>query len=159
MYCPKCGTQTNDDQKFCRGCGFNLLPVSLMLTGQPAEAIPEKVTEVSRWRGLRSRGFFLLWLGIIFIVVIGVAGEFIASLDHSLGQFLDKVAELGCLPLIVGACLMAYSRLLQKNGARGDAHPGQKSIKPTSPSILEKPAVTSPVGLPSVTEHTTYRLK
>ena len=159
MYCPKCGTQTTDDQKFCRGCGLNLLPVSLILTGQPAEAIPEKVDNDSGWRGLRKRGFFLFWLGMIFIVVMSVAREFIASFDHSLGRLLDNIAELGCLPLIVGACLMAYSRFFQKAGSGVAAQAGQKNIGPTSPSIPERRAVTSPGALPSVTEHTTYRLE
>ena len=40
MYCPNCGTSTSLDQKFCRGCGLNLSPVSQMLTNSP-EPRPE----------------------------------------------------------------------------------------------------------------------
>ena len=28
MLCPNCGTQTTNEQKFCRNCGMNLEPVS-----------------------------------------------------------------------------------------------------------------------------------
>lgn len=34
MYCPRCAAQNLDNAKFCRGCGTNLEPVALALTGE-----------------------------------------------------------------------------------------------------------------------------
>lgn len=34
MYCPKCGSQTLDEAKFCRGCGADVSLVPMAITGQ-----------------------------------------------------------------------------------------------------------------------------
>ena len=49
MYCPKCGSQSDENTKFCRTCGTDLNIVSQAITGQLAPASPLP------WKGEQGR--------------------------------------------------------------------------------------------------------
>jgi zinc ribbon protein len=82
MYCPKCGKENSQDQRFCRSCGFSLELFSQVVDQglQPADkdAISgyESRTRTSVWQNPLIYGLFLIILGVI-ITAIGkrVIGE------------------------------------------------------------------------------------
>src|SRR5215510_16254089 len=99
MYCPNCGTSTSLEQKFCRSCGMNLLPVSQMLVANPAQADesgpPQKNvnpglprTKVFRW------GFGMMWAGVLLILIMGIGGDAVRNLNHNLGRFIEDLAGI-----------------------------------------------------------------
>src|SRR5262245_66414627 len=46
MHCPDCGTKASAGQKFCRGCGFGLEKVELLIADQ--RAATDHTTEATR---------------------------------------------------------------------------------------------------------------
>jgi hypothetical protein len=51
MFCPRCGTENQDDIKFCRSCGVTLALIPQALTGQ----LPQAPAEKSGKRGRENR--------------------------------------------------------------------------------------------------------
>jgi len=66
MFCPRCGAQGADSQKFCRGCGTDLEPVNVALTG----ALPMLTDERGRKRFKSTEE---LWEQIATNFFIGLA--------------------------------------------------------------------------------------
>jgi len=50
MFCPKCANQSNDDQKFCKVCGTNLVSVNLAMQD------PRSLMTEHEWKRLRRSG-------------------------------------------------------------------------------------------------------
>jgi hypothetical protein len=172
MYCPKCGTETSPDRKFCRSCGLPLEPVSQLLTGWPLNhqtptAPTEQGTSVDQRRRMLRLGFITMWAGLLSIILMGIIGEAISSAispeSSQLGQRIENLAAIGVIPMLLGVGLMIYSRLLAKSqpqAPRAQARP----LLPESRPYINSPGIQSPVSrpadqAPSVTEHTTFRLE
>jgi zinc ribbon protein len=55
MYCPKCGTQNNDETKFCRGCGENLKVISQAMTRRLPVILASKMDAYLERKNARIR--------------------------------------------------------------------------------------------------------
>ena len=73
MLCPNCGTQTTNEQKFCRNCGMNLEPVSKALAAhlsQEGLPVPPPAREAERL-ALRRMATGLIWgIGVLLIGIL-----------------------------------------------------------------------------------------
>jgi zinc-ribbon domain len=154
MTCPKCGLQSQPDQKFCRSCG-----ASLLITTQPLAELKtisdlEKAPAIERKDEAQRRNGFVLWGFIIMFIgaAIGVVGK----------KFLhvDIVTVVGVLISLLGMFLTAYPFLAPGPRKKNDSIPSSR------PEVLtpSRPTEYLPTGsnteyVPSITERTTDLLK
>ena len=69
MHCPKCGNESDFDQKFCRKCGFNLAPISSLVlvdSGRDDEQKPDKVERDKLI--LRRMVSWMIWGCVILLI-------------------------------------------------------------------------------------------
>lgn len=154
MTCPKCGLQSQPDQKFCRSCGARL-----RLTTQPlAEFATISDLERTRPSGLngeaQSRNGFVLWGFIIMFIgaAIGVVGK---KLLHE-----DIITVVGVLISLLGMFLTVYPFLAPPRRKRNDSSPSfqPEVLKPPRPTEYLPPGSNTEF-VPSITERTTDLLK
>ena len=138
MYCPSCGSNNQDEVKFCTRCGTNLEVVSDALSGRTTSGLklagpfllgfPEKMIPIV----ILSLGFLLLSL-IAFVWGL-VKWNNSSSEIKALGFSLSKVKALA-------------------------AAPEQLRLPAEQSSIGTQVYATDPIALQSsVTEHTTHLL-
>jgi len=158
MFCPACGSQAQNEQKFCRACGFNLQPV-LPLLGehQQAPRVPEKIRRV-----LQKIGYLGIGIGGSGVAIIAGAAIFILlalsfpglGAKNTMGSIWNQAFGVGLLLLLKGAFLFTVPWLLQEffpfNSARSEAVDTAKTKE-----LLPEPSLET---VPSITEHTTRNL-
>jgi hypothetical protein len=181
MYCPKCGSQNQDELKYCTHCGANLGVISEAMSGkfEGASEMDERLVSLLkdyyRGRRLTVAGFLLSALMIFKLALsmfLGIGGQFF-WLAVILGVFLI----LGLVWLIWGATNWnnASSELKALGYDRpGSAMPGAKkaaSALPPASTVLQvksyetgslKPAGKADEAVlmpPSITEQTTRNLE
>lgn len=150
MFCPRCGRESSETQRFCTTCGTNLLTVSQAL-GAPAISPAEQAARDGRLREF-NKGMKTLFTGIGLAV-------FFMFVTHSWAP-----VGIGLMIFIFGVGQMIRSMVAAR--PRLDIHfdtpgslPWARSAKtpamtpPTSP-----PPVAPAPGLGSVTEDATMRL-
>lgn len=162
MYCPSCGSNNQDEVKFCTRCGTNLGVVSDALSGKHVSQSQIDERMVSLFKDYYS-GRNSVIIGtvvcaiVLFKVVLFALFSFPAKLD-----FLSTIAVFllvyGIIALIWGA------------GKWNNAASEIKAIEKASPEHLRLPAEqssvatlnysTDPIAIPaSVTEQTTHLLE
>lgn len=149
MYCPKCGTQIIGENKFCRGCGTNLIPVTLLVKGQNWVEAAQKDANFAT--NISSNKFFQCGISILFM------GLFTTIIFGSLE--LNKIAGIGSAFIIAGAGILAYPWLpgvMNKEFGKYCS----KSLTPPDSPVNNKRFKTSEMKAvpPSITEHTTHKL-
>ena len=166
MYCPSCGSNNQEDVRFCKRCGTNLGVVSEALTGKSAgkPAADDRMAKLMRdyYRGRRDTitGAVLIPAGLLIMAIMMAAGMkpigafFIicwmffwgaAALAGGLGKWIAANAELRSL---------GYGSQSPAQGLSFQEGPlaNQTALPPGSYS-------TGPVGYPgSITEQTTRQL-
>ena len=157
MHCPNCGNQSDLDQKFCRKCGFNLEPVSKLISNNP-DAGPLKLEKAEREKlALRRMVSWMMW-GML-ILLIGVVVIVINKTFN-----LDPLVKLlGTFLTLGGVSVTMYGLLDTMRGGKGRPKSGSIDVESdTSDSENSFKADTTrelegrlPVPLPSVTERTT----
>ena len=86
IYCPKCGAQAANKQKFCRACGQDLLAVAALLKGQP--------TSNRLKRGSIGWGILLLIGGPALGSIIKVLSKQGINLAGAMTPYLSVLALL-----------------------------------------------------------------
>jgi hypothetical protein len=154
MNCPKCGSQTQPDQKFCRSCGAGLEMLTQrlassatvsVLEGKPAIFLDDERQRAAGWM---QWGMIILFMG----VAIGVIGK---MLMHA-----EIVTVVGVLVSLAGMFLTAYPFLLPSPRQRHDASlPTQPEalLQSQPPNYLQQRDNIEFV--PSITERTTVLLE
>ncbi|HJZ80614.1 MAG TPA: zinc ribbon domain-containing protein [Pyrinomonadaceae bacterium] len=150
MHCPSCGLESSLDQKFCRKCGFNLEPVSRLVSGDAgddeiararAERERQLVRRMFRWI---SWGCLVLLLGVILVVINK------GFIHEAMFQSIASLLILG------GAAMAGYGTL--STMVKGTYLPAPikhpEAIKPAI-ATNELPEAGVPTFIPSVTERTT----
>ena len=147
MFCPKCGSQSVETSKFCRGCGADVGDVTALVAGKPARALAEKHIE------LYSGGLRGLLLGIGFLIVSVLAYTLSErGLTFSLFALTFAFAMLatGISRFVQARALKA----LDTQDAPAALPPGQMDYIKPQRSMYE----TDDLVPASVTEHTTTNL-
>jgi len=171
VFCPGCGSNNQDEVKFCTRCGINLGVVSDALAGRTTDALEtdERAVELLKdyYRGRRM----MLIGGIVSVVALfKLAGPFLLG-------FPDKMIPIVILSLaflLLSVIALVWGLVKWNNSSsefkalgvsplkRKDPKakpPGQSKLS-SAPSSIAAPAnTTDPIALPgSVTENTTHLL-
>jgi hypothetical protein len=156
MHCPSCGNESSLDQKFCRKCGFNLEPVSRLVSGnlnaeelklERAEREKLALRRMVSWMG---RGMLILLMGVVLMVInkqfhlhqlVGLLSTFIILAGVS-------VAMYGLMDAMRGGRDRSKSKAIEN----ADPDTPANNLKADTTRELEE---RMPIPLPSVTERTT----
>lgn len=153
MHCPGCGHESSLDQKFCRKCGFNLEPVSKLITGQAgSEEIQTEKSEQER-RLVRRMFRWISWgcLVLLFGVILLIFNR--GFIHEALFQPLSSLLILG------GVAMATYGVL--STVLKGTYLPGKTSTRTAAEPIEQAKATDElteprvPTFMPSVTDRTT----
>jgi len=133
MYCPKCGKENSQDQRFCRSCGFSLelfsqvVDQGLQRTSEDAISGDESRARTTVWQNPLIYGLFLVVLGLI-ITAIGkrIIGE-------------QAVVDVGTVISMVGVAFFVIRGLFLLHILRPLFH----SLRPAPPVDLPKADTTT----------------
>ena len=154
MHCPGCGTETPTSQKFCRSCGLDLQPVSLMLTNNPAVQISGK-DPIEAQNAIAHR--MVRTLGLVAIVLLVGFGALVCgkTILH-----MTIVALIGGLLLLAGLVAGGYALFSAMLAATAPASRQKEANRVTQADVNTE---SSPELLleapPSVVERTTKLLE
>lgn len=157
MFCPACGMDNSRNQKFCTGCGKNLVAI-----GRPREMLSEVTLSASSGQGEAAMILKIVALVSIFGFLLVTGGAV------ALAGIIASVRAYDFLPAAVILALGGYAaiiliclRLLRVIRPVEKAEPRQTSPAPAYAAPTALPGSTNP-GLtegsapyPSVTEPTT----
>jgi hypothetical protein len=168
MYCPACGSQSHETQKYCRSCGMVLEGISEAVVEHLASISNHSLTEATsrkkrlikkseRMGELMGMGGILLLFTFLTVFFISLGLSKLLGLNLEVFNLLGPLAMSITLPLIfVGAGLRLYpmlSKLL--SGSKGE-HLSALSQADTARELLSNHSIES---MPSVTERTTRTLE
>jgi zinc-ribbon domain len=146
MYCPSCGNQNSEDQRFCRSCGLRLETIS-QVVNQELQQIPDFVPERGpgfSWKSIFFTawyyGFFLIGLGLI---IISVGKKIIGE---------QLVADIGSVMSLLGVALLVSRGILLLKGTLTPRPPQFQKKTDTTPLLEQKEPA-------SATEFTTRHLE
>ena len=151
IHCPSCGHESSPDQKFCRKCGFNLEPISKLVSagadsGAESDRVENDRTILRRMYRWMMWGFLVMLIGVVLLV---------SGKAFDLPKFLGPLSSF---LLIGGAATAGYGLLAAlRDGISSPKKlpraPGNKELPP--PPTTELPEQPVPIPIPSVTERTT----
>jgi hypothetical protein len=152
MFCPSCGTQILNEQKYCRACGMELEPVAALLAarGEPSSSLASAKSD----RDITFRAVKLVAAGASFFF----SGAILSFAGRMLFQREDAV-NLGVLALFFGLVMIMFAFfqwLWAKTRPRTPARARANTQPNLEPPHLEEPRPKRlPSSMPSVTESTT----
>lgn len=144
MFCPRCGSSQNEDQKFCKVCGTNLYAVMQVIDGREAderfdwnktwltemflshEEKKRRKEEMERQRGITPEvkryneikaGVIVGSIGIALMIFLYVfMGGLIASgnVPPDAAQIISRIWIAGIIPLFVGLALLINGAVVSK---------------------------------------------
>lgn len=159
MYCPACGSQAKDEQKFCRACGFNLQPIiPLVSEHEQAPKLSEKARRVLKkieylGIGIGGSGVALIAGTAIFILLaLAFLGPDVKS---TMGPIWNKVFGIGLLLILKGAFLFTLPWLLKEFFPFKSAQQPNNEAAKTKDLLMEPPQE----AFGSITEQTTRHLE
>jgi len=158
MYCPKCGKENLEQQKFCTSCGLKLAGVSTAMANESQTSVERTVRTLpvggKGWRDALIYAFVLIASGTL----ISVLGNRVLG-EKSLGDIGTMVSLVGVLVILLKGLLL----VVQSNT------PAARSSIPSDQELeverqqddfqaAKGPALLS-AEPPSITEHTTRQLE
>ena len=173
MYCPKCGSNNQDEIKFCTRCGMNLAVVADAVNANPAAlpALDEQMVKLFKdyYRGRNSLIIGGTICAIVAITVI-LAGAFhFAEKGDLLSTLAGFLLIYGIVALIWGGAkwnesaseIKALERAAAAKGVALPAGATRPALPSNEPAGVRVGALsTDPIEMPvSVTENTTHALE
>lgn len=155
MFCPRCSTENNLEQKYCRQCGLKLTAARIALQGTVDEALARYKT-----------GAMLLSGGALFLILsalVALSNIFLNSIPWNYGVIINLLIGLiVTVPMIsIGIVRMRRAqRALQPKDERGQLESGlSQGEERLGASANTTDRLLSPVEIPdSITEGTTRHL-
>jgi hypothetical protein len=145
MYCPSCGNQNSEGQRFCRSCGLRLETISQVVDHE-LQQIPDFVPEPApgfSWKSI----FFTAWYYGLFLIALGLI--IITVGTKIIGEQL--VADIGSVMSLLGVGLLVSRGILLLKGTLAQP-PRQLPKKTETTPLLEQKEPAS------VTDFTTHHL-
>lgn len=146
MNCPKCGSQTVSEQKFCRSCGESL-QIHTQRLPQPnsvAQLDSKAPENIERTNSFLSWGLIILFVG----AAIGVIGK---KVVHQ-----EEVIAVGVLLALAGMFLSVFPYVLppRRSKQRGGP-PAEAELEAQSETRKSLPQERPTEYVSSITERTT----
>ena len=148
MFCPKCGAKNADEQSYCRGCGHGLASHRLAMEGKVEDA----GTHI-------KSGSLLISIGLILIgiVKLNLILNLFFSTSKSAIIFNTLLLLLVAVPIMI-AGIFRLGRAKRNLGP--SSNDDDKAITANEATALPAaPTTENFINVPSVTEHTTLKLK
>jgi hypothetical protein len=186
MYCPSCGTEVNDQTKYCTKCGINLRRVKGVLSKGGAgvkkgddweplwveerraknEARKKKTPEVKRLDEIKA-GVITSSVGFGLMVFLNLLFNAIAStMEGPESNILRSLWAVGLIPFMVGLGILINGLFvsrriveLKRQQEQSDQQSPLFSAPNTSPVPRLGEPSQSPISDFSVTETTTTKLR
>jgi len=170
VYCPSCGSNNQDEVKFCTRCGTNLEVVSDALRGRTTSALETDERRVTLLKDYyRSRRMMLIGGATSALALFKLAGPFLLGFPEKMIPVV--ILSLGFLFLSLIAFvwgLVKWNNSSSEIKALGFSASKEKALA-AAPEQLRLPADQASIGNPvyatdpialqsSVTEHTTHLL-
>jgi hypothetical protein len=170
MYCPTCGSNNQDEVKFCTRCGANLGVVSDALRGRTTGALETDERTVKLLKDYyRSRRMMIIGGAASALALFKLAGPFLLGFPEKMIPIVILSLAfllLGLLAFVWG--LVKWNNSSSEIKALGLA-PSKGKALTAAPEQLRLPADQSSIGAPayatdpialqsSITEHTTHLL-
>ena len=156
MFCPRCNTQNESEQKYCRQCGLPLSSIRLALEGRAEEAL----SKYKKGGRALSAGTIIL----IVCVLIALLNFFLSSEPRNYGVLINLlIGLLVALPMIITGLVRVSraERLLKDKDLAIHLIRGQTDESALLPPASHKidPLAESLSVQNSVTEQTTLKLE
>jgi hypothetical protein len=172
MYCPSCGTETNDQTKYCTKCGINLRNVkeAMLEEKKPKSALPElheieahsshrhswspwwvhlamresqKSPEEKRINEIKE-GVITTAVGLgITIFLLFLMPAVAIDLDPKVSAILHAVPFAGIIPFLIGLAIIFNGIFLSKRLVDSKREEEQPPRQPSFPSVAETAPVHS----------------
>jgi hypothetical protein len=151
MYCPNCGAESTSGLNYCKRCGGNLSEQT-----QAAWA-PNKNVLAALILAVATASIVLGGLAIIFTFTLGLIGPQAPGLSPPLNNALPVAGMMvvfgsATIALVTLMLMRLFSRVMGFDSSVAKTIRSQRTL-PTDQPYLSIPA--PPVGVQSVTEHTT----
>ena len=123
MFCPSCGTEVSNTQKFCRSCGMGLETVSAAVAehhrtdGSASQSLEKRKKEMGR-RGtimMLYGGALIVLLLIVFLIAAGLHQSFGWDIG-AFGLFAPWVVAIGMILVVSGIGVGIYPHLTKEEG-------------------------------------------
>jgi len=167
MFCPRCATENDREQGYCRQCGQRLLGVRLALEGSTDQSL-EKLKAGEEWiKGgsaiLVVFGAIALAIGLFGVAVAKLEFGYIALINILLGSFIGlPIVYFGKSKVKGAARLLMRSETETTPPLLDQAQPHLLNQSQPPNELLTSGLNKDLASLPppaSVTEHTTLDLK
>ncbi len=154
MFCPNCGTESNNELNYCKRCGGNLNPL-------PSVSSPTQVQVPTLSTGvIASIGLTTLLIVIGGLTVLSITLSEMLTHGRMTGEALVWIFIFGAAT-ILGSVALLLRFMLRILGGRqvGELHAprAQPKLQPGAVEFAATPVNLLPADrpVPSVTEHTT----
>jgi hypothetical protein len=170
MYCPSCGSNNQDEVKFCTRCGTNLGVVSDALRGRTTGALETDERMVKLLKDYyRSRRMMIIGGAASALALFKLAGPFLLGFPEK----MIPIVILSLAFLFLGLIAFVWGLVKWNNSSSEIKALGFSPLKgkalTAAPEQLRLPADQSSMGAPaqatdpialksSITEHTTHLL-
>jgi uncharacterized membrane protein YvbJ len=161
MHCPDCGTKASAGQKFCRGCGFGLEKVELLIADQRATATEQTTVATGRlsdeWLRKMEKWAARALLALGSIAVSLILWAIIVKLMIKEGAIF---AGSMLLMLVIGVVLLSFLAYMQdkrKNSASTQSN--QQHRLPQAQETAKMLSEPNAEMVASATEQTTAHLE
>jgi len=157
MYCPRCGKENPEKQRFCNSCGLKLESISNVITDEAAESRDDRFIEA-------FRGSYKGWQApLIYAFLVIAAGMLIGFIGYKILS-VKTLGDIGTLVSLVGVVVLllkGISLLIPSDTASASKQAvldeGHNPNRPAEFQTAETPALLP--GKPaSITEQTTRHL-
>src|SRR5262245_3694451 len=99
MYCPRCGKENPEKQRFCNSCGLKLESISNVITDEAAESRDDRFIE-------GFRGGYKGWQApLIYAFVVIAAGMLIGFIGYKILS-VKTLGDIGTLVSLVGVVVL-----------------------------------------------------
>jgi len=161
MFCPRCGAQNKQEQKFCRNCGQSLAFVRLALEGKIDEAAAElKRSYNNLGLAIGTLGFFIfVALVNLFLWDWGTLINLVLGVLITIGWFHKGFKRMErVLKMFQGEELPARHAIPSTNQPAPGAVSSQQA-ELALPAVPDTDPILAPPAPGSIAEHTTFELK
>ena len=155
MYCPKCGTETSIEQKFCRACGLGLAKIASELTEElPLDVDNKSLSEKERLEriGVAALSVFGFGLFVMFLYFIVYKMAIVEGRVWGALALVGLAIMMGCG--LLSAILFAKAKEAEES-ARKRKIEGAANVSTTPTKELLTEGNFEAVPVPSVTDRTT----